>query len=185
MKEDDPFGYDPSEAARASGLFDARMQGLRNLARKVFLDRNVQGMLLKDRPALKDKVRPLLRKVIRHVRRSRTALLDGDIRGYERERDAARDCFKSAGLILLACGSNYWGEHLEQLRDYSARGGEKTAETYTKPELEAEVGAFLAEDKGRPIPRGLIKAWASKHDVSRHVVTRAIDRVRRGKIRSQ
>ena len=69
---------------------DGRQQGLRNLARSIFLDRNAQGMPDKDRLQIRAKARPHLREAIRHARKSRDALLAGNEGSHECERDRAR-----------------------------------------------------------------------------------------------
>ena len=68
------FGMSEADAEHA-----ARMRGLANLARQVFLDRNAMGMPTRERAAIRANARRYLRAAIRHIRDSRNALRAGDV----------------------------------------------------------------------------------------------------------
>jgi hypothetical protein len=74
----------------------ARYNGLREFARRIFRDRNAAGMPLKWRTSCKSLARPHLRRSIALARAARTALIDGNIQHYERQRDAALLSFRLA-----------------------------------------------------------------------------------------
>lgn len=71
-------------------ILHARLRGIRNLARHVYVDRNAAGMPPTHRASIKTATREHYRAVIRHARAARVALLAGDIQRYELMLERAR-----------------------------------------------------------------------------------------------
>ncbi len=162
---------------------DARLQGLRNLARKVFLDRNARGMdkrgmPKRDRLAIKKEMRPHLRQAIHWARKSRDALFAGDVKMHELLRDRARMYSAFASLELFQPYANKYGEGLVAIAGRSADGGKKKAE-----HAEAENRKVLAELDGLIegcIARGdpyRVKEWVGAYPLKRSAMYRRIERI--------
>ena len=180
------FGVDTARIGRApirseefdiSGLTErhARMQGLRNLARTVFLDRNAQGMPKRDRLKLKKRARPHLLRAIRHIRHSRDALFAGDVTLHEYERDRARMFAAFARLEFFRPYANTVGKRYAKLDEVRRAGTQATAEKYARPELDDLIRGCLARGEKT---RNYAKRWAAHFNVSADTIERAINRVR-------
>jgi hypothetical protein len=156
-----------------------RMQALGNLARKVFLDRNANGMNMpgmpkRDRLQIKSEMRPYLRAKIRWARKSRDALLAGDIERHELLRDRARMYKAFAMLEFFQPYANEYAKGLVRMANVSAKGAEATAAKYARPELDALIRACL--ERGE-LTRKYTKEWAGAFG-GKDKVYRAIKRVK-------
>jgi hypothetical protein len=162
---------------------EARLRGLGDLARKVFLDRNAHGfnrpgMPKSDRVAIKKEMRPYLRQAIHWARKSRDALFAGDIKGYEFLRDRARMYRAFAALEVFRPYANKHGKNSVAIAARSGDGGRgkaKAAEAEKKNEL-IELEALI---KGC-IARGdsyRVKEWADGYNMSRSALYRRINKL--------
>jgi hypothetical protein len=163
---------------------EARLRGLRNLARKIFLDRNAQGwnrpgMPKGDRLAIKVAARPFLRLAIHWARKSRDALLSGDVQMHELLRDRARMNSAFAALEFFQPYANQLGEKYIEFAAFSSRGGKAKAETAEREKAEA-----LAELDG--LIRGCInddrpfrvREWIEAFPIKRSALYVRIQRIK-------
>jgi hypothetical protein len=72
-----------AEAAIARDEFEAKLRGLRNLARRAFVDRNAQGTPARDRAGIVQTARKDLRDVVKEALKARAALRDGEELQYK------------------------------------------------------------------------------------------------------
>jgi hypothetical protein len=149
--------------------------GLRSLARSVYLDRNAQGMPKRDRMKIKAKARPDLRKAIRHARKSRDALLAGDVAMFECERDRARLHVALARLQFFEPYVDQVAKRYADLARTAPAGGKSTAEKYARPKLDDLIrGCIGRGDRTRTYT----KQWADDFGISVDAVERDIKRIK-------
>ena len=131
---------------------EASLRGLGKLARRVFVDRNASGwnkpgMPKGDRLAIKAEARPFLREAIRWLRKSRDALLAGDIAMYELLLDRARMYRAFAALEFFQRYANKYGDGLVKIASLSESGHKKKAEIFER-DNRAELKEFDNQVRG-------------------------------------
>ena len=107
-----PPGFAPWVESQESQLLRARLKGLGNLARIVFLDRNAHGlnkpgMPRRERLAIKKKMRPHLWQAIHWTRKSRDALLAGNVEMHELLRQYGGLSLAEDATQLAAVGDRH------------------------------------------------------------------------------
>jgi hypothetical protein len=179
-----PPGFAPWVESQESQLLRARLKGLGNLARIVFLDRNAHGlnkpgMPRRERLAIKKKMRPHLWQAIHWTRKSRDALLAGNVEMHELLRDRARMYRAFAALELFQPYANKYGEGLVQIAARSASGGKAKAAA-----AELDMAESLAELDGLIkgcMKRGgpyRIREWMEEYGLKRSTLYRRIAKIR-------
>jgi hypothetical protein len=158
---------------------DPRLRGLGNLARKVSLDRNARGMPKQDRLKIKTEARPHLRLAIHYIRKSRDALLAGDIALHECERDRARMYAAFARLEFFQPYANTAGERYAKLAELSETGGKAKADEFARArpgleELDKVIRGFLARGD-----RMRVEAWMLEYSISRSAIYRRIGDIKK------
>lgn len=148
----------------AERLATARLRGLRNLARRVLIDRNNTVM------------RSHLRDAIKCVRISRDALRAGNIERHESERDRARMHVAHARLAVFQPAANALGSQRETRVLNAQRGSKATAEKYALPNLDDLIDGCIT--RGDPMRA---KEWADDFDVSLRTIQRRIKARRQAK----
>jgi hypothetical protein len=157
---------------------EARLSGLRELARLVFLDRNARGMPVSNRSMIKAAARPHLRQAIKHLRRSRDALRTGNIALHECERDRARMYAAFAKIEFFQPFANKTAESYGHLAVGGLKGAAKTKAKFSR-EREGLEGRIERTLKCGEMTSGYVMDWADAYYVSKSTVYRAIERVRK------
>ncbi len=163
-------GADPEASLLALGKF----------ARQIFVDRNAHGwnkpgMPKGDRLAIKAEARPFLREAIRWARKSRNALLAGDIDLHELLRDRARMYRAFAALEFFQPYANKLGWQRLGLKANSDIGAATTASKFAQPDLEDLVWARLERGENT---RGVVtKEWARDCKLSPSTIRRRVRRI--------
>lgn len=173
MKHDDDMRLLQSLSGRAgtSSHMRASLQGLRNLARSIFVDRNARGIPKRDRAELRAEARPFLRHAIKHVRKSRDALVAGNIAMYECERDRARMWRAFALIEFFRPYARRAGVHYDAMPELAALGGKGKAEAFASEhkkrlaELDGLIrGCYVRGERMR------VKAWVANFTFSRSMI---------------
>lgn len=154
----------------------ARLNGLRTLARQIYVDRNAQGMPQRERLTIKAQARPLFRGAIRALRASRDALQAGNLPLHEHHRDVARMNFAFGRIEFFRPFAHEVDRRDKKIADRSREAAESAAAALTKaPDLPALIRACF--ERGESI-RPYVKQWAREFGIDRSTVYRKAKKVR-------
>jgi hypothetical protein len=167
---------------RGSGNRVASLARLHELALRVFLDRNCAGwnrfgMPKRDREKLKAEVQPFLRESITCVRKSRDALVAGDIELHELWFERAHKYRLFAALEFYQRYANQRGEQLRAIAGRAPSGGKAKAQ-HMKAERSGELDRLIEGCLQRG-ERCRVKAWCEEHQLSKSAVYRRIDEIKK------
>lgn len=165
---------------RRGASHDARLRGLGKLARQVFVDRNANGwnrpgMPKGDRLAIKAEARPLLREAIHWVRKSRDALLAGNVEMHELLRDRARMYRAFAALEFFQPYANKLGRRYVEFAKQSSAGTKAyVAEHHARPDIDDLIRGCLGRRERPPVAE-----WVGEYGLSRSGIYRRIARIKK------
>ena len=159
------------------------LRSLRRLAHLIFIDRNLAGLdqpgsPKQDLATLKAEVRPFLREAIGWVRKSRDALLAGDIERHKLLRDRARMYYAFAALEVYQPYAKRYGNVLVAIARHAVKGGkgkaehaktEKFEDGIDLDELDGLIKAGIARKEKPPIAD-----WCGVYQISRSALYRRI-----------
>ncbi len=168
--------FSDSDSAEQSAL-RAHFRGLRNLAHAAFANRNASGMRvnLALRKRAKALARPSFLDAVRCAQQARTALLAGDIQGFERARDDGRLAYATAQGNLR----HAFMEHVSKQIAAGKTGGRpsdderavkwfgafgKASAKLTPQEIYEDIAATWNAKKGRsPVKWTTVRKEIGKH----------------------